>query len=192
MINNLTKCYSLLNFESDDDYYKIFIIKRRKENPEMEKGSTNIITYYIDSKKSFIELKDQIISIAEAFNARVYFKVNKRSKEKSAYEALQYSIKQIEYKNYFKVKDSYRKSDNHSNEKNKRWIIDIDEKNISLVNEIINYIKILLPEGNQIIDVLDTINGYHIITNGFNENEFNYKNIEIKKDDMTLMYYKQS
>jgi len=58
MIDNLDKIKPLLNFESEDDFYYLQILQRKKENPELGSNSRVIKNYYI---KSVEELEKSIL-----------------------------------------------------------------------------------------------------------------------------------
>lgn len=47
MINNLELILPLLEFLSEDDFYHLQIIKRKKEHPELGSNSYVVKTYYI-------------------------------------------------------------------------------------------------------------------------------------------------
>ena len=50
VIDNFELINTLLEFEQEDDeYYVIFILKRRKDNPEMKDNLKIIKEYYISS-----------------------------------------------------------------------------------------------------------------------------------------------
>ena len=49
MIDNLEKVLPLLEFESEDDFYYLQILQRKKENPQLGSNSRVIKNYYITS-----------------------------------------------------------------------------------------------------------------------------------------------
>lgn len=49
MINNILAIKSLLHFQSEDDFYHLQILKRKKEHPELGSNSYVVKTYYIRS-----------------------------------------------------------------------------------------------------------------------------------------------
>ena len=75
----------------------------------------------------------------------------------------------------------------------KMWIIDVDIKNDDVVNEVAATVNDCMPEGDKIIDIIPTKNGYHLITKPFNLAEFRkyYKEgeVDIQKNNPTLLYY---
>ena len=79
IINNFEKIKERLNFENPNDYYAIEIIKRRKENPKMSKGSEVIVREFVESKKVFDAYKKSIIDCCKVHNARAYIKLTKKN-----------------------------------------------------------------------------------------------------------------
>jgi hypothetical protein len=74
-------------------------------------------------------------------------------------------------------------------DKNKKWIIDVDEKNEALNNEIIEFINEIQPIGDKLIDTIETKNGYHLIVKPFNPQSFKHAYaIELHKDNPTILY----
>jgi hypothetical protein len=53
MVNNFRQITQLLKFDSEDDFYHLQILKRKKENPELGSNSYVIRTYCIRSKEPF-------------------------------------------------------------------------------------------------------------------------------------------
>ena len=75
MINNFDLIKPMLKFESEDDFYFIQILQRKKDNPEGVNGSNNssrlVKGYYIKSIEHLDAFKDEMIFFANHFNARV-------------------------------------------------------------------------------------------------------------------------
>lgn len=192
MIDNLELIKPLLKFKTEDDFYYLQILQRKKENGNLGSDSRIIKNYYIGSI-SYLEGKySEIKTLCEVFNARAYIRLNKRSYKKVAFKALS-NIGETIYNEEFK--SSSRSYDSAvgqtSNEKSdKKWIIDLDEKNLDLIKEIQSILFDLQPIGNKFKQVIPSKNGYHIISNPFNIQEFStFKyNVEIHKDNPTNLY----
>jgi len=79
MVNNFLDIKKYLIFKSADDFYVLFIKKRRKDNPGLEHGEIEISTFYITSVSELENLMPLISSICEATNSRAYINLNTRS-----------------------------------------------------------------------------------------------------------------
>jgi hypothetical protein len=76
----------------------------------------------------------------------------------------------------------------------KRWIVDIDNKDINYNIEIGNFIHSLRPVGEKVQSIIPTKNGYHLITDKFDVKTFKetYPNVDIQKKNPTLLYFPNS
>jgi hypothetical protein len=208
MIDNFNQIKKLLTFNSEDDFYFLQIIKRKKEHPEMPKSVKVVHTFYISSKDKLDELKDEIIHICEYHDARAYINLNKRSFEKLAYQMLKQVTDCIMNKEFRYIRKSFNTvcgRFSNENKDTKKWIIDVDEKNISpLMLSFLDYecepinivtfddIGMPIKSNSKIYDIIKTKNGWHIITKPFNIEKFKekYPNVDIHKDSNTILYCK--
>ena len=196
MIDNFEIIKSLLKFESPDDFYHLQIIKRKKENPELGSNSYVVKTYYIKSVEYLEKKRNEIINLCEFNNARACINLNRRSFERLAFHMLKKVTDQIMNKDFKSVRKAYESvCGAYSNEPNKKWIIDIDYKDISEEERgvIFNYIKLLIKETgkDETITIIPTRNGEHWITSPFNLGIFreNYGGtIDVHKDNPTILY----
>lgn len=87
LIDNFDKIAALMEFNSDDDFYYVQIIKRYKDNPNDDRSQGNYHggAWYpfkgirVRSAKELLALKPQIIQQCDTNNARAYITVNTRS-----------------------------------------------------------------------------------------------------------------
>ena len=196
MIDNFELIKGLLKFDSPDDFYHLQILKRKKENPELGSNSYVVKTYYIKSVEYLEKKQNEIINLCEFNNARACINLNRRSFEKLAFQMLKKVTDQIMNKDFKSVRKAYESvCGAYSNEPNKKWIIDIDYKDISEEERevIYNYIKLLIKETgkDETIPIIPTKNGEHWITSPFNLGIFreNYGGtIDVHKDNPTILY----
>lgn len=196
MIDNFDIIKGLLKFESPDDFYHLQILKRKKENPELGSNSYVVKTYYIKSVEYLEKKRNEIINLCEFNNARACINLNRRSFERLAFHMLKKVTDQIMNKDFKSVRKAYESvCGAYSNEPNKKWIIDIDYKDISEEERgvIFNYIKLLVKETgkDETITIIPTRNGEHWITSPFNLGIFreNYGGtIDVHKDNPTILY----
>jgi len=195
MIDNFNLIYPLLNFDSEDDFYFVQILQRKKDNPNNVHGSNNssrlIKAYYISSVDSLKRLKEEMIHLADYFNARVGINLNKRSYYKTAFHTMQTIANQMSNKDFKNVRSAYNTSCGVCNvNDDKRWILDVDEKGRK-TNDIILFIeRECEPIGNKYITIIPSKQGFHIITKPFNLSVFKkeYPDIEVHKNNPTNIY----
>lgn len=193
MTNNIDIIKPLLKFNTKDEFYHLQVLKRKKENPELGSNSYCIKTYYVTSIEYLENKMDEIVHLCLHNNARAYINLNRRSFERNAFQTLKKITDQIMNKDYYSVRKAYDSVCGSSSvEKNKKWIIDIDEPFSPIrIAEINKFISKLQPEGDKIYTWVPTKNGYHLITKPFNKSTWNgtYPSIDIQTDNPTLLYF---
>lgn len=192
MIDNFEQIKSYLDFESSDVFYYVQIIKRRKENPDLKVNNYMIKSYTIKSIDYLDLKKEEIITLCKLHNARAYINLNKRSFEKCAYHSMKKLTDVILAKSFVsakKVFDSVASS--HSSDKEKKWLIDVDDMDFPSPLMMAHIDHNCKPYGNKIVGVIRTVNGCHLITKPFNIVQFRekYPDVEVKKNSPTLLFY---
>ena len=67
------------------------------------------------------------------------------------------------------------------------WVVDVDDQDENVLNEYIAKINNARSEhDNNVIDILPTAHGFHLITYPFDFRDI--KGVEIKKEGLTLLY----
>ena len=185
-MDNLNKIIPFLVFNSRDDFYFLQIIKRKKENADLNSNSIVIKSYYI---KSVIELEakmPEIVLLCHFHNARAMINLNRKSFEKLAFQMILKVTNHLvnkEFKHIYKAYDSLvgsLKSDYP------RWIVDIDSTDEDYISKIINY----LTACEVILGIIPSKNGIHIITKPFRLDDFKYSypGIDVHKNNPTNLY----
>lgn len=199
MINNFESLSPLLQFDNPGDCYFVQILKRRKDNPTMERDMEVIDNFFFYSIEDAEKKMPRIIHKCNCENARAYLRVNRRNTEKLALMTAQKILGYIISRDFKAAKNAYLSAagENHSEPK-KRWIIDIDFNEqfppvIGRTNpygELDRFIHNLQPLGNKHLAFIPTKNGVHFICTPFNVLEFRkvYPNIDIHKDNPTILY----
>jgi len=198
MINNIKQIKSLLNFEKKGDFYMLYVMKRKKDQPEMEKDQhqsvRTIKSYSISSLEYLDKRYDEIKQLCELFKARAYIHVQKQNHHDVALEMIPEIIKriqsgQIEQQHVFDSVVGKLKT------YEKRWVVDVDTKDSKEVLAVQQWIDHCLPHGeDKIITTIPTKNGVHLITKRFDVMEFKkqYPGVDIQKKNPTLLYYPDS
>jgi hypothetical protein len=199
MKNNFNLVRKMLDFSNPDTYYFLQILKRRKDNPDLEKDMKVIGDYFIYSMEQFNRMENEIIQTCIAHNARAYFRINKRSSKKTAMQMLKRVTDLIISENYKAVKNAFSSvSGEFHGDEDKKWIVDIDDVSIDTFNHSKQQIEIreLLLElqtetGREpMMNYIPTKSGIHIITRPFNLKRFKekYPEIDVHKDNMVILY----
>ena len=83
-MNNFDQIRNMLSFPDENAFYFLQILKRRKDNPGLEKDMIHLADYYIYSLEQFDNIKQRIIDQCDTENARAYFRLNRRDAKKVA------------------------------------------------------------------------------------------------------------
>lgn len=192
MIDNIEKVLPFLKFDSEDDFYYLQILQRKKENPQLGSNSRVVKNYYITSQEHLVKRYDEIKQLCDNLNARAMIRLNKRSFEKVGFRTLSNMANTMHNREYKFLRSSYdRACGLGHNDKEKKWILDVDFiPNDYMMNTLIEFINNIEPLGNKLLQTIPSKNGIHLITNPFNLALFKerFPSIEIHKDNPTNLY----
>ena len=181
----------LLKFDSEDDFYFLQILQRKKDTI-IGKNNTLIRNYYIRSIEYLDKKYQQIKDLCDFFNARAMLRLNRRGYKKITLMSLKLLTSHIlneDFKTVGKVFD--QACGRCHSEKVKKWIIDLDGKyDNSEIFEMRSTLEDIRPKGDKVIKILPTKNGQHMITTVFDLSEFKlkYPNLDIHKDNPINLY----
>ena len=183
----------------DDIFYNVALIGRKKDNALVD---GKVKSYTINDISDLDKYKQEIITICDALKARAYISVNYKSHKQVTLDAM------VEYANDI-AQDCFNNSRGiydsvvakFADRKKQLWIIDVDkddsfDKSVDELTDLyIKTIESCKPYKN-IVAVIPTKSGKHIITHPFDSSDFYLKIGEsvklgsdlIKKNDMTLLY----
>lgn len=197
MINNIELIKPLLNFEDKDDFYMLYVFKRKKDQPEGERDNHQSVrtlrSYCIKSIEQLEEKYDEIIQLCEMFKARAYIHVQSQNHKDVSLNMMVELAQRIQ--NGIHTQQSLFDSVvGKVKTQEKRWIVDLDDvDDVSplLMSYIDNTCK---PYGSKIESIIPTKSGFHLITKKFDVMKFKeqYPNIDIQKKNPTLLYYPNS
>jgi hypothetical protein len=213
MINNLELIKPILNFENSGDFYMLYVLKRKKDQPIKEqdnhRSSKTIKTYCIESIEHLDIIYDEIIQLCETFKARAYINVQKQNHVDMSLHMMIKLAKRIQNGQH-NQKALFDSTVRTLNVRDKRWVIDID--NVTEVSPMmkahieyqcrplteIAYDAVGIPlgyrAGPKIKAVIPTKSGFHLITSKFDVIKFkeNYPNIDIQKNNPTVLFIPNS
>jgi hypothetical protein len=175
MIDNLQLIKPLLSFEDKGDFYMLYILKRKKDQPENERDNhqsvRTIKTYCIKSIEQ-LELRfEEITMMCELFKARAYIHVQKQNHKDVSLSMMVALAHRIQDGNH-EQQSLFDSVVGQLKTYEKRWIVDIDNIDIFYTMGVREVITSCKPEGNKIETVIPTKNGYHLITKRFDVNQF--------------------
>jgi hypothetical protein len=197
MINNIEQIKSLLNFQNIGDFYYCLILKRKKDQPEGERDNhqsvRTIKSYCIESVDHLGRRYDEIKQLCEIFKARAYIHVQKQNHKDVSLNMLASLAERIR-DGASNQKGLFDSMVGQIKTQEKRWVCDIDIKDVEFVGEVAKLIDSLRPEGPKCEACIPTKNGYHLITKRFDVKTFSekYPEISIQKKNPTLLYFPNS
>jgi hypothetical protein len=197
MIDNLEQIKQLLNYEKVGDFYMLYVLKRKKDQPEGERDNhqsvRTIKTYCIESIEHLEKRYEEIKQLCEMFKARAYIHVQKQNHHDVSLNMMVALAQRIQDGN-LKQQGLFDSVVGQIKTQEKRWIVDIDTTDFHAVTELSKFINYLRPEGPKVEAVIPTKNGYHLITARFDVKTFSekYPEIDIQKKNPTLLYLPNS
>jgi hypothetical protein len=197
MIDNIDLIKPLLTFDKEGDFYMLYVFKRKKDQPEGERDnhqSVRTIKAYCVNSIAYLDMRyDEIKQLCEMFKARAYIHVAKQNHMDVSLNMITEIVTRIQSGqiNQQHVFDSVV---GQIKTIEKRWIIDIDDKNVRGLVPITSFIHSLRPEGDKVEACIPTRNGFHLITKRFDAQMFKneFPSIDIQKKNPTLLYYPNS
>jgi len=197
MIDNLDIIKPLLNFDKGGDFYMLYVFKRKKDQPEGERDNhqsvRTIKTYCIESIDHLERRYDEIKQLCEMFKARAYIHVQKQNHFDVSLNMMVDLAQRIQNGQH-NQKGLFDSVVGQIKTQEKRWIVDLDTKDEDEVVRMTKVINIARPEGDKIISIIPTKNGYHFITHRFDVMMFKnvYPDVDIQKKNPTLLYLPES
>ncbi len=193
MIDVFEQIKPLLSFNTPDDFYFLQVFQRRKDMVNGAKKNTIIIKdYFIYSMEYFEKKYPEIKALCEFYGARAGLRLNKRSFQKCTFRTLMNITAQIMQEDFHSTKQAFSKAAGQThNDPVKKWLVDIDEKDQTLVNVVSDFINNeCRPLGEKkTIMQLETKNGIHLITTPFDKAQFKKAfQIDIQPDNPINLY----
>ena len=194
MIDNIEQIKELLNFSEKGDFYMLYVLKRKKDQPVEERDShqsvRTIKTYCIESIDHLERRYEEIKTLCELFKARAYIHVQKQNHSDVSLDMLATLAERIK-NGATNQKGLFDSVVGQIKTNEKRWIVDIDTKDETTLSFIVAHLYNIQPSGNKVETIIPTRNGYHLITSKFNVLEFGkaFPDVDIQKKNPTLLYY---
>ena len=211
MIDNIDLIKPLLSFDKEGDFYQLFVLLRKKDqttNKANHQSVRTIKSYCITSHEYLDKRYEEIKMLCEVFKARAYIHVSKQNHMDVSLNMISEIVTRIQ-SGQMNQKNVFDSVVGQIKTQEKRWIIDVDELNVSpLMMAHIEYgcrpiteqtfDQVGIPTGFKVGPKIETIiptkNGHHIITKRFDVQAFKekYPDVDIQKKNPTLLYYPNS
>ena len=200
-INNFSIIRDKLVFNNRNEFYFVQIIQRKKDGNEglhIRSGYRLIKPLYIYSLEEFDSLSDRIKELCINNNARAYINMNVRNANEVALECIRKYAELVANNNAFQGNNIWNSSCGSTKARGYKslWVVDVDCKEETYLNKVIEIIRQCRHNDNFTLYTVPTLNGYHILCNGFDAKQFKdflkdvgLDSIDIHKDNPTLLYY---
>jgi hypothetical protein len=202
IVDNFEQIRGLLKFDSDDDFYFVELLQRKKDNPDFGSNNRLIKYYLIDSIDYFNKVENEIKTISDATGARVYINLNRRSFKNISLQSMKLIAQYVADGNYKAIINVMTSCcGKYRSETDPTWILDIDynDENFPYNNREVNDAILFAerqcePIGEKYKTVIPTLNGQHIIIKPFNLKKFSekYPEIAVHKNNPTLLYFNKN
>ena len=187
-VNNLELLANpaVLHFPKEDGTFiaHVQIIQREKDGVKQARQHV-IKEYFIHNQAELLAKFPEMKDLADHFKARVYLNLNVKSAAKVFNNLMVLMANRLQANDFHKIDRLFTTALTTTKlPKNQRhWLVDVDTKDQAVLEEVKQNV------GKDVL-VVDTVNGYHVITGPFNLLEFNKKfpGITVHKDNPTLLY----
>jgi hypothetical protein len=202
MIDNLEKIKPILNFQDSNDFYMLYIFKRKKDqttDKSNHQSVRTIKTYCISSFEYLDDKYEEIKQLCELFKARAYIHIQKQNHKDVGLFMISSIATRIQNEQY-NQKNVFESIVGQIKTLEKRWIVDLDSKDENELIDVCDWINNHCPpfkeneNNSKIITIIPTKNGVHIITEKFDLMKFKekYLDIDVQKKNPTLLYLPDS
>ena len=202
IVDNTEQIKKLIDNCGPGEFYMINIIHRKKDGRSIYNidrlGPTHIVTsFYITSIKELDDKMAEIKDLCKLFNARAYININKKNWKKTtlnAIETISSSLIQEKVNKYWYEPLKYLLNEpfcGRSEKGSNLWFFDVDTKDMTIFENIKTLFNNTELGSDKIIDVIQTVNGYHIFTKPFDLKLFRElytEHISVCANRPTLLY----
>jgi len=196
MVNNFAYIGQLVEqFQVEGVVFDLLIIQRKKDDAGHKAGKI-IYRKLISSKDSLLDREFLIRTLCEHYKARAYINLTPKSKESITKNLSVKAVQDVAFTHNYEPERLLGSAigDTKGHNTFKLWVVDVDFTDESRIQEVRDKINSCKPSGNKIWATVPTRHGVHLITSPFDLQEFNKSglDVEVKKDNPTLLYYPDS
>jgi hypothetical protein len=173
--------------DEENVWWRVQILKRKKENPEMKKNSSTVRTFFFSSSEEFELLKEKIMSVCEINNARAYIDLNGKNIRLVMHEVIDVANALIKTGQFRKSSGIFENAYGslkvcHGKAK---WLVDVDD------NVTREMVAAFLANREIPHDTVNTPNGQHFIVPRFDKRNHPLGDT-LKEDAPSIVYFKNN
>ena len=195
-VDNFDLIKDFLEFKEPTDFYHLQVMLRKKDNPDAPANNKLIKAYYIKSKEHLEHVRKEVITLCKTFKARAYINLGRKDDFVCTMNTIAGLSSRLVKGNMEKIHREYNSQAGLLKPKEAAWVVDVDDVDLPDIDAIRAFINSLRPEEvkDKIRIEIPTKSGVHLITSAFNLQEFAkwYPNIDVHKNNPTLLYYEDS
>lgn len=185
-----------------DAFYAVEIIGRKKDGAAAD--TPKFKTYFIKNIEDLDKYENEIKAVCDALKMRAYISVNNKSWRHVTLNTMAEYADRIAHDNFDKPQSVFESCTGKFVDRSAQlWIIDVDKEDADFhgmsIDELVSYYTEIIEKEcaprKQIVTVIPTKTGKHIICHPFNTVEFSNKACGatcteglIKKNNFTLLY----
>lgn len=212
MTDNFKNCYlylsdiysnSLNGNRNNEFYFAIELIRRGKDNPDLQAANYHFKNYYIYSPDNLFKYETEIKSICDLLKLRAYISVSPKLTMQVALDTTAECARRVALHDYQKFYRIYESCSGKHCSKFQKWVVDVDNVNIAddvnYIGELENFINNMKSGHHKVVETMFlTKSGVHLITHPFDKKQFeqefhlHFGNDTtlpgIKKEGLTLLY----
>lgn len=181
-VNNFEKVKSLLDF-TEGSYYKFVVLTRTADCGDHK----TYREFYAETMDEYNSLVEKMKFEAQKHNARVYMVLNRQSVFDTYCNLLAELTKDLKNSTTstkrLKRALSSVTSTSRDRTSNKYVLYDVDTKDLNVLKEVESLL------GEFYVSTFESVKGYHVVAHQkFDTRKFNFKDVEVKKDALVLVY----
>lgn len=181
---------NFFDFSDPGKFYLALVVRRKKDNPDMDRSEQIIKNYMISSMDKLERILPEMETLSKAFNARVYLYINRRSFKNTQKAMLKTLCDQICAESVSNLNHLFDSCAAAHGCGDKWWIIDVDlpvmlevcssdsymrlesDIKMKLFDELEGMKPELTDGGRRVQLVLPTKSGFHMVTRPFDTREW--------------------
>ena len=178
-IDNFELLKSLVDPQSEDDYWLVELIGRKKDWPDLLKSQQHFGSYFITSQRMLSALEAEIKARCKLNHARAYLYPSPKSKKKTALALMKKLLSEVECDDFTGLFGSMTSASAECSAQRGRklFVLDCDDLKAPLeeaAREVISLVKTCKTSLSQPREpiVAPTPNGFHILASPFDTLEF--------------------